>query len=59
MPEARANASVAMSSVMGEIMLDSIRDTHPDISEAQLLNLARERLWKGRGRRDAGDSNSS
>ena len=46
-PEERANIAVEMSSVMGEIMLDSIRDMHPGISEARLLRLARKRIFKG------------
>jgi hypothetical protein len=47
-PEERANTAVEMSSVMGEIMLDSIRDRHPGISDARLLRQARKRIQKGR-----------
>ena len=50
-PEERANIAIEMSSVMGEIMLDSIRDMHPGISEAHLLRLARKRILKGRSGR--------
>ena len=50
-PEERANIAIEMSSVMGEIMLDSIRDRHPGISEARLLRLARKRILKGRSGR--------
>ncbi|HZY48110.1 MAG TPA: hypothetical protein VFE96_09975 [Candidatus Bathyarchaeia archaeon] len=39
-----------MSSAMGEIVLDSIRDQHPEYSEEQLLNAARRRIYAGRGR---------
>ena len=50
-PEERANVAIEMSSIMGEIMLDSIRDRHPGISEAHLLRLARKRILKGRSGR--------
>jgi len=50
-PEERVNVAIEMSSVMGEIVLDSIRDKHPGISDARLLNLARKRIYRGRSAR--------
>ncbi len=50
-PEERVNTMIEMSSVMGELVLDSIRDQHPGISEARLLSLARKRIFKGRSQR--------
>ena len=47
-PEERVKIMFEMSSAMGEIVLDSIRDKHPGISEALLLNLARKRIDHGR-----------
>jgi hypothetical protein len=50
-PEERVNLSIELSSAMAEIVLDSIRDKNPGISEAKLLSLARKRIYKGRYKR--------
>jgi hypothetical protein len=47
-PEQRVNMAIEMSSAMGELVLDSIRDRNPRISERKLLNEARKRIYAGR-----------
>ncbi|TMI13188.1 hypothetical protein E6H35_08275 [Candidatus Bathyarchaeota archaeon] len=45
--EAKVNLAVDMSSTVAAITMDSIRDRHPGISEAKLLELARKRFKSG------------
>ena len=48
--EARLNLAVDMSSTVTALALESIRDQHPGISRAKLLELARRRFRSGRAR---------
>jgi hypothetical protein len=48
--EAKVNLAVDMSSTVMALALDSIRDQHPGISRAKLLELARKRFRSGRAR---------
>ncbi len=47
-PEERVAIMFELSSAMGEVMLDSIRDANPGISESRLLSLAPKRIEQGR-----------
>jgi hypothetical protein len=44
-PSERVAASIELSSAMGEIMLDNIRDRNPGINSQNLLRKARVRLY--------------
>ncbi len=46
--EDKVNLAIDMSSTVIALTLESIRDRHPAISEAKLLNLARKRFQSGR-----------
>ena len=48
--EAKVNLAVDMSSTVMALAIDSIRDRHPGISRAKLLELARKRFRSGRTR---------
>ncbi len=45
--EDRVNLAADMSSTVAALTLDSIRDQHPGISSAKLLELARRRFRSG------------
>jgi hypothetical protein len=48
--EDRVSLAADMSSTVAALTLDSIRDQHPGISRAKLLELARRRFRSGRAR---------
>jgi hypothetical protein len=48
--EARLNLAVDMSSTVTALAIESIRDQHPGISRAKLLELARRRFRSGPAR---------
>ncbi len=48
--EAKVNLAADMSSTVTALAIDSIRDQHPGISSAKLLELARRRFRSGRTR---------
>jgi len=43
-PEQRINLALEMSSTANALILDSIRDQHPEFSRAKLFELARRRM---------------
>lgn len=47
-PEERVNLALELSSAIAEVTLDNVRDTHPGISQKQLIELGRERFRLGR-----------
>ena len=47
-PEERVNMAVEMSSVAGELVIDSIQNHNPGLSEARLIEEARRRTYQGR-----------
>ena len=47
-PEKRVNMAVEMSSVAGELVIDSIQDHNPGLSKARLIEEARRRTYQGR-----------
>ncbi|MGB9022573.1 MAG: hypothetical protein WCC94_03960 [Candidatus Bathyarchaeia archaeon] len=47
-PEDRVRLSIEMTNVVVQICADGIRETHPEITEEQLISLLRRRFSFGR-----------